>query len=213
MPAYSEIYVDDAMNNLGEAVDYAFNCCDISPRVFMDYFITSGIADEFGDGSPRVVTGMFGTELARYVLRKTFNYPNTHVFPPAQVAYDYSQEYWTGWILAYYQWKSGFSFRRIIQSIPMDTIYHAYNPLHETSQDRAAVWFDEQMIERTEANRLQQMRRLAGYTQKMLAEKSGVNLRTLQQYEIGTKDLKKASVTTVYSLSHELGCSIEVLLR
>ena len=34
--AYNEMYLDDAMRNLGEAVDYAANCCNINPDTFME---------------------------------------------------------------------------------------------------------------------------------------------------------------------------------
>ena len=43
--------------------------------------------------------------------------------------------------------------------------------------------------------------------------KSGVNLRTLQQYELKTKDIGKASVQTVIALAAVLGCPIEDLLE
>lgn len=34
-------------------------------------------------------------------------------FPQAQVDYDYSPQYWCGWILAYYQWYTGRSFKEM----------------------------------------------------------------------------------------------------
>ena len=33
--AYGESYLDDAMNNLGEAVDYAVHACNVSADDFM----------------------------------------------------------------------------------------------------------------------------------------------------------------------------------
>jgi len=41
----------------------------------------------------------------------------------------------------------------------------------------------------------------------------GVNLRTLQQYELKTKDISKASVQTVMALTHVLGCQADDLLE
>ena len=119
MQAYNELYVDSAMTKLGEAFDYAVQCCELSLSSFVDYFIVSGIADEFGHGSPRLVAGMSGTELAREVLRKTYGYENSHVFPPALIDFNRSEEYWAGWILAYYQWSRGYSFRSIFEKIPV----------------------------------------------------------------------------------------------
>ena len=39
-----------------------------------------------------------------------------------------------------------------------------------------------------------------------------MNLRTLQQYELKTKDISKASVQTVLALANALGCRVEELL-
>ena len=60
---------------------------------------------------------------------------------------------------------------------------------------------------------MRQQRKKCGYSQRELAEKSGVNLRTLQQYELKTKDIGKASVRTVMALANVLGCRIEDLLE
>jgi transcriptional regulator with XRE-family HTH domain len=47
----------------------------------------------------------------------------------------------------------------------------------------------------------------------MLARKSGINLRTLQQYESGAKDINKASVTTLKALADTLGVGMEELME
>lgn len=61
--AYDKQYLDDAMRNLGEAFEYAGNNCGIELDDFMDVFIAEGIADQFGSGVPKFVSGMSGTEL------------------------------------------------------------------------------------------------------------------------------------------------------
>ena len=60
---------------------------------------------------------------------------------------------------------------------------------------------------------LQKLRKNCGYSQKELSLKSGVNLRTLQQYELRSKDINKAASGTLPALSKVLGCSIEDLLE
>ena len=50
-------------------------------------------------------------------------------------------------------------------------------------------------------------------SQKDLAKKSGVNLRMIQYYEQGYKDIKKAQVQTVQKLAEALGCKIEDLIQ
>lgn len=62
-------------------------------------------------------------------------------------------------------------------------------------------------------SRLAQMRRLMGYSQQILAEISGVNLRMIQQYENGSRDINKASIQTVWLLSKALRCSIDEIIN
>ena len=57
-------------------------------------------------------------------------------------------------------------------------------------------------------NNLKSIRKRAGLTQAELAEKTGINLRTLQHYEQGSKDLSKAATSTVLDLAKVLGFSL-----
>lgn len=49
-------------------------------------------------------------------------------------------------------------------------------------------------------------------TQAELSERSGVNIRMIQHYEQGTKDIKKGNVMTVLSLAEALGCDIREII-
>ena len=53
-------------------------------------------------------------------------------------------------------------------------------------------------------NRLQDKRKAAGLSQSELAKKSGINIRLIQHYEQGTKDINKAQVVTVLQLAEAL---------
>ena len=207
---YAEGYINDAMNNLGESFDYAVNACRIDADDFMKLFVSSGIADQFENGNPKYVVGQSGTELVLDVLKKT---GVSIVAPSAQVCYDCSPEYWAGWALAYYQWKSGISFRDIHRHISMENILNMYPTLHETSEDKFADVANEILKRKEHPSKLQQQRKKVGYSQRELSEKSGVNLRTLQQYELGTKRIARASVETVMALANALGCDIEAILE
>ena len=59
---------------------------------------------------------------------------------------------------------------------------------------------------------LQKARQAAGLSQSQLAEKAGISLRTLQHYEIGDKNIRKAAVETVIALAEALGCSINDII-
>lgn len=62
------------------------------------------------------------------------------------------------------------------------------------------------------AIKLQQKRKAAGLSQRQLADRVGMSVRTLQYYEQGALDFNKAAVETVYRLAAVLGCSMEDLL-
>ena len=52
-----------------------------------------------------------------------------------------------------------------------------------------------------------------GYSQKQLAELSGVGLRSIQMYEQRRKDINKAQSESIHRLAKSLGCKMEDLLE
>lgn len=210
MHAYNEMYLGDAMRNLGEAFDYAVNACHLGADDFFSLFVATGFADSFGHGSPKLVAGLSGTELVMETVTKAGLVIS---WPEPQTEYGCSPEYWCGWILAYYQWKTGRSFRSIHESISMQDIVKLYPILHEAAEDKFVDTANSIIARNSKVSRLQRQRKTCGYSQRELAEKSGVNLRTLQQYELRTKDIGEASVRTVMALASALGCQIEALLE
>lgn len=211
MYAYDEMYLNDATRNLGEAFDYAANACGITLPDFMDMFVVGGIAEQFGAGSPKYLCGMSGMELVYEVVRKA---GRDCLWEEALIEYNPTPEFWGGYILAYYQWYTGRSFKNIHNSLSVDYIVSLYPALHEAPEAKSVDTLN-LLIEKsdTEASRLQQLRRLAGYSQKLLSKQSGVSLRMIQQYEQGVKDINKASVTNLLALSRQLGCRIEDLIE
>ena len=208
--AYNDAYLSDAMNNLGEAFDYAVNCCNIDIDEFMNLFITSGFAEMFGKGNVKIISGLSGTELVLEVLKKA----NKEISLPEPQDKDYySEEYWSGWIIAYYQWRTAISFKEINENISMSQVRNMYYPLHEASEEKFVVSLNAIIKRKNNPVKLKQQRKICGYTQKELAEKSGVKLRTLQQYESRAKDINKASVQVVKAMATALGCHIEDLLE
>ena len=61
--------------------------------------------------------------------------------------------------------------------------------------------------------KLQQKRLEAEMTQQQLADASGVNVRIIQYYEQGYRDINGARVVTVKRLADALGCRIEELIE
>ncbi len=208
--AYAEVYLSDAMDNLGEAFDYAVNACPLDLDEFMDLFIASGYSDSFGKGNPKYVSGLSGTELVMEIVGKSGKQMS---FPEQQTEYDCSPEYWCGWILAYYQWETGRSFKDIHDNISMQEVRKLYGTLHEAAEEKFVDTVNAIIRKKNAPTKLQQQRKRCRYSQKELAEKSGVNLRTLQQYELKTKDISKASIQTVLALANVLGCRVEDLME
>lgn len=60
--------------------------------------------------------------------------------------------------------------------------------------------------------KIQKVRQAAGLSQSQLAEKAGISVRTLQSWERGARDIRKASVETVLALAYALDCRMEDLL-
>lgn len=212
MHAYSEEYLDDAMKNLGDMVDYAIHVCGYEPDAFFDLFISSGIASQFENGNPKYVVGMSGVELAQAVLRNTNGVTD---FPEATFSQEYGREYWAGWILAYYQWIRKKRFVDIVfDGLPLSKVCDMYI-LHEADESKfvesADIIIERHRLQRK--TRLQLIRKARGFTQQQLSEASGVTLRMIQLYEQRQNDINKAQVSMVVNLAHALGCDVEDLLE
>ena len=136
MHAYDEQYLDDAMRNLGEAADYAVNACNITLQKFFDLFVTTGFATQFGNGVPKIISGLSGTELVHEIVIKAGIEQD---LPEVQTEYDCSPEYWCGWIVAYYQWHTGRTFKDIFQNVSAKEIEKSYQVRVDGIIDQTAV--------------------------------------------------------------------------
>ena len=53
MTAYNELYLDDAMHNLADMVEYAVSDLGFEPDEFFGWFVSAGIASKFEKGNPK----------------------------------------------------------------------------------------------------------------------------------------------------------------
>ena len=210
MYAYQKDYLYDAMRNLGGMLDFAVNDCLFQMDAFLQMFIISGVAGEFSKGNPAVIAGMSGEELALLVFSKTGLAGD---FPESRFRIDRTPEYWCGWILAYTQWKTGWSFHRIVEACPAKELLEMHPVLHEASEQKAADVLLARMRRNRKASQLQRLRSYAGLTQAALAQKSGVSLRSIQMYEQGRKDINKAQAGTLMQLANVFGCDERDLME
>ena len=206
---YRELYLNDAMANLGEAFQAASYNYKLNLDYFMSLFIASGIAAQFEVGNPKYLVGKSGAELTQEVILRTNASELRQVDTSFKAPKD---DYWTGWVLAYYQWYSAKSFKEIQDIITPEVLRKKYNPYHEMDEMQIVDYINSNGDNANVVNRLQMYRKLLGISQSQLAKEADVNLRTLQQYEIGAKDIRKASVTTLESLSKVLKCDLKSLL-
>ena len=211
MNAYSELYLDDAMQNLGDMVEYAVCDCGYDPDEFFGWFVSSGVASKFEKGNPKYITGMSGVELAEAVLRAT----NIRLPGIAPSHPDFKgREYWAGWIFAYYQWQSGRRFEDIVaDGLTLSTVFGMY--IHHEADNSKFVDSADAIIRRNKdarKSKLHTIRKARGFTQQQLSDASGVALRMVQLYEQKQNDLSKAQVNVVISLAKALGCEVEDLI-
>ena len=207
--AYDEVYLDDAMETLGGAVEYATLFCDIDGQEFIDLFVASDISAEFGRGNVKYISGMSGIELARLILEKC----GKKVADIEALPYiDYPPEYWVGWILAYYQWYTGKSFSTICRKITYQSMNDLYGVLHEADPSKAVSIFDDIMKNSGETN-LARLRKNRGLSQSQLAKAADISIRSIQLYEQRQTDINNAQHNHLKTLSKVLGCTIDDLLE
>lgn len=207
--AYDEIYLDDAMENLGSALEYAVLVADLGGQEFLDLFIATEIADEFGMGNVSYISGMSGIELCRIILREC-GLPLPEETGISHI--DYPAEYWVGWILAYYQWYTGKTFSTICRRLRFAELGQLYDVLHEADPSKAVSVFDAMMSVKYETN-LAVLRKNRDLTQDELARRVGVSIRSIQLYEQRQSDINRAKHHHLQSIARVLGCNIEDILE
>lgn len=210
MRGYDEAYRAPAQANLGRMLDYAVNELGADISDFYGMFLASGVAEQFGRGDYRFITGMSGVELAWEVMHRCGTDPcRSEVRYPV----DRSAEYWTGWALARYQWERDEPFRRIEMYAPIERVRDFYVPYHEMDARQFIDKMDEMRRRHGGQTNLQSRRRAMGLSQRELSELSGVPLRTIQQYEQRQKRIDRASAESVAALADALWCPMREILE
>lgn len=209
--AYNPLYLEDAMHNMGTMLDCAVHALHLDLPVFYEMFLASGVATQIESGNPRYLSGLSGMELAQIVLERA----SDRAVPDASyIPLDRTSEYWTGWVLAYYQWNTAYPFSFIQRNgLNINTILSLYPTLHEADLSKF-VQTANSILQRQldiRQNRLKAIRKRQRITQRELAGLSGVSLRMIQAYEQGDQDIRRAEAQTVFALSRVLGCAPAVL--
>ena len=200
--AYDELYLQDAMRNLGNMYDYAVNKLKYKLEEYQKMFLVSRVSQQFAIGNPAYVTGVSGCELAKKVVEEC-----TGVRPQMSdiMEQEPSTEYRIGEALAYYQWMANVDFKTINNACSL-------TELKGRDKDGAVKLLQEKMAAYEEQPALRRLRDYAGLTQKALSEKAGVPLRQVQLFEQGQRDIRKCQGQTLLQLANALHCTVEELI-
>ncbi len=208
--AYDKDYLYYAQNNFGHMVDFAVNTCNFTVDEYFQMFLASNVCKQFEEGNPAYIAGRTGCELARLVVSEV----REQEIEAADVMYlDKSPEYWMGWSVAYYAWEKNCKFSYIFRAISPETMIRMYDTLHEADVSRFVINLDATLKEYYKQSAIARYRAYHRLSQAMLAEKSGVNIRIIQSYEQGMRDINKAQASTVIKLADALGCEPKELLK
>lgn len=210
MRAYPEIYLSKVQGLLGDALDYAVNCCKLEGSDFIKLFCASQISKRIENGEPAYLAGKSGIELAWEIVAETTG-KQLEVKP--QERFERSAAYWIGWAVAYYQWRSDRKFIDIFQAVSFTELQKMYGVLHEADVSKFADRMDARMSACFPETNLKRIRSAYGCSQAELSKSSGVSLRSIQMYEQRNKDINKAGADQVYRLARQLGCTMEELLE
>ncbi|MBQ9444807.1 MAG: DUF3990 domain-containing protein [Lachnospiraceae bacterium] len=233
----SSRYLKEAMRCLGEFTGYVSAVSPYSsPDNALDIFSVSRYARLFEEDDPKVICGLSGMELHHKVMEEA-GLGRDDWEDKGYDRLETGPAYKAGCMLAYFQHESHMSFSEILSAVsfagiqaqcgdpedPEDSEDHG-DPGDGSTEETAV------MISRRDAARisariaariaarkpsssdLQTRRKRLALSQKELSDLSGVNLRTLQQYEIKDKDINRAAAATVYDLSRALYCNVTNIL-
>ena len=208
--AYYEGYLESAQDTLGNMMDYAVNVCNMGAEEIFVMFLTAGAAQQFEKGNPRYVAGVSGAELAKeVVLCVTKN----ELTEPAVFFMDKSPEYWCGYILAYYQWRTGRSFQKIHQVISIRDILNLYPTHHEADEERAVETLNQMYEKRHDKTYLQQIRENMGLSKCELAKQTELKEEQVSELEHDFSKIKEVSTVTLFRLAQVLGATMEDLME
>lgn len=208
--AYDKVYLDKARTALGRMLDFAVYDLKYDIAEFFDLFIKSGIAGQFESGDFSVIVGMSGVELAYEVLE--ISDIKSERIKPNYTA-DRSEEFWTGWALAYYQWETAMRFAEIVHYVPIKDILALYSPYHEMDIRQFVDKMNKLYKTAKPETNLKLLRQKANLSQRELSDLSGVPVRTIQQYEQRQKNINKAQAKYLIMLSKTLCCDVADIIE
>ena len=125
--SYEQMYLSDVQKNLG----FLFQLCLVdlgkSPDEVQADFLASEIPRQIEFGNPNFLSGKSGYELALLL----YSHADNQILSALSAPYYPQAEYWSGFVLAYCQWKLQVPFRTILENYPLERILQSHRLLHE----------------------------------------------------------------------------------
>ena len=212
---YAFIHLNDGLydlemrEKLGVFFDIAVDRCGLRGQEAAELFVASGLAEQFERQNPGFVAGKSGAELVLWAFEQCCQDCTLEdgTYTPI------SPDYWVGYMLALFQISTGWPYARVFERMSYADLREMYHWCMDKSEEEVVEQILAELRKRPAGRRLRKVRKAAGLTQKQLAERTGVSMRSIQQYEEGKKDINKAAVGSVHKMSLVLGCCMEDLLE
>ena len=139
---FDQMYLSDAQKNLGSLFQFVLCNLKVSPEDFQKDFENSLVAHQIEIANPNYLCGKSGIELAISI------YGNEKVEPfikeAQQEFYHPEAEYWSGWVLSFYQWKTNISFKEIFSFFSLRRLLDSYHLLHEADISKVVGIMDQE---------------------------------------------------------------------
>ena len=197
---YDKTYLEQFRISFGLMLDYAVKAADYSLETYWEIFLDSKACKKIEQGDISLIAGKSGAELLYETLEI-----NKRIYLPESTR-GRSKNYWTGWALAYFHWETGRRFNEITEFVSINEIRNLYTPYHEMDIRQFCDKLDELIASRAVETNLKRKRTALGISQSELATKTGIPVRTIQQYEQRQKDINNARAQYIFKLSKALYC-------
>ncbi len=131
MQAYSELYLDDVVENQGKLFDFVAQTFQDKDTVdFIKTYMTSKTRKSVDEAKAYVNT-MDAKELWKY-----FSETESYTLKSGKALEGFMPD-WIGEFYAYYQWYYNMPSREVIKKVPVDFLMKAYYGLHDLELDLA----------------------------------------------------------------------------
>lgn len=140
MYAYAESYLKEVVETQGKLFE---EVAEYEPGIDVKFFIKKYMESktrEYIDHGQAYVCTLDAKALWDYFCKID------HFMPKCGDAIGGFSVNWIGQFYAYFQWSYNISSRKVIERIPLDFIYTAYNGLHDLELDLAVKKVGEQVV-------------------------------------------------------------------